>query len=300
MASLDFLENYPPGHASLMVITPDGTISTIDNLHPAIIGQRCPLLEFSFEQGSTGFPKASIEASSHEVALCFLRFLYHGDYLSYDEQGQLPCSMLIHAELCRMADVFEVPELQVAAHANIIRETELSCSQPFPPVQLCAAIRFIYAHLSDQQPLIDTILNYCVFCFLYHGLGTNEDFRRLAFELQPFHRDLCRTSFKRGFTDDGAVDIVRLPVCRPNPHSDADLDKAALGDFLFELWHDNDDSPSDSISQTPESKRRRMLSEAGFILVHRPKKGEEASIAAESGVSSSEDADGFSLVHRPK
>lgn len=199
-----------------------------------------------------------------------------------------------------MADVFEVPELQVAAHANIIRETELSCSQPFPPVQLCAAIRFIYAHLSDQQPLIDTILNYCVFCFLYHGLGTNEDFRRLAFELQPFHRDLCRTSFKRGFTDDGAVDIVRLPVCRPNPHSDADLDKAALGDFLFELWHDNDDSPSDSISQTPESKRRRMLSEAGFILVHRPKKGEEASIAAESGVSSSEDADGFSLVHRPK
>ena len=199
MANFDFLQNFPPGNASLMIITPDGIASTIYNLHTDIIGQRCPLLELSFEIGANDIPKAIIEANSQEIVVCFLRFLYQGNYLDYD----VPCSLLVHAELCRMADHFEVPELQVLAHANIIRETELSCSQPTPPIDLCLAIRFIYAHLSDQKPLIDTILNYCVFCFLYHGLGTNKEFRQTAFELQPFHRDLCRTSFKRGFEDDG-------------------------------------------------------------------------------------------------
>lgn len=199
MANLDFLQNFPPGNATLMIITPDGTSSTIYNLDTDIIGQRCPLLELSFETDINNVPKANIEANSQEIVVRFLRFLYQGSYLDYDEL----CSMLLHAELCRLADRYEVPELQVSAHGNIIRETELSCSQPTPPIDLCPSIRFIYEHLSNHKQLIDTILNYCVFCFLYHGLGANKEFRQVAFELQPFHQDLCRTNFKRGFEDEG-------------------------------------------------------------------------------------------------
>lgn len=203
MDSLEFLQAFPPAGASITVTAPDGSVSTIHGVDPIIIGQRCPLLQLSFETSAYGSVKASIEASSVTVVTSFLRFLYLGEYMVWHDYHETACSLLLHAELCRMADVFEVPELQVAAHANIIRETELSCSRPQPPIDLCAAIRFIYTHLSSQRPLIDTLLNYCLACFVYHGLGSDDTFRQLAFELTPFHRDLCRTNYHRMFKDEG-------------------------------------------------------------------------------------------------
>jgi hypothetical protein len=203
MASLDFLALFPGGNASLSVVASDGSMTTINDLNLDIIGCRCPLLAISFEHGASGIPRASMEAASLDLVVYFLRFLYTDDYVSFDGDRAVPCSLLLHAQLCRMADIFEVPELQALAHMNVIQETEMACSLPSAPLDLSQAIRFIYTYLVDQRPLIDTILHYCVGCFLQHKLGSNESFRQVAFELRPFHQDLCRTSFKRGFQDDG-------------------------------------------------------------------------------------------------
>ncbi|KAF2191051.1 hypothetical protein K469DRAFT_622365 [Zopfia rhizophila CBS 207.26] len=298
MASLDFLRLFPSGNATLMVILPDGTVSHINNLDPYTISNKCPLLSLSFEHGMDGVPKASIEATSLELVIYFLRYLYLSDYLVCNDFEPVPCSLLIHAELCKMAENYDLPELQIAAHVNLLRETELSCSRPTPPLGLCEAIRFIYEHLADQQPLIETLLNYCVFCFQYHALGSNPEFRKVAYEIGPFHRDLCRTSFNRGFQDDGAAEIVCLPVCRPNPHSEADLGERALGDFLFELWCDSDGAQLDSCNNAElgSKKRRKMHAEAGFTLVYRPK---DPNALDTLGTGESSSDEGFTVVHRP-
>jgi len=90
---------------------------------------------------------------------------------------------------------------------------------------------------------------------------------------------------------------VRLPVCRPNPHPDAEIDKIALGDFLFELWCD--DPHSDVNVEARERKRRKVPPEAGYTFVHRPKETRRDS-PMDGGESSSDETQGFTLVHRPK
>lgn len=203
MDDLDFLRTSRLGNASLVITGADGTVTVIDNLDLDIIAQSCPLLAFSFESRSFGKPKYSIDAPSRTLVICFLRFLYVGDYRVFNGWYEEPCSLLLHVQLCRMGHLYQVPELRMIAHANTIRDTELSCSRPSPPDDLCEAIRCVYENPSDHQPIIDTLLHYCVSCFLYHNLASNEMFRKLAYELRSFHQDLCRTNLKRDFVDDG-------------------------------------------------------------------------------------------------
>lgn len=286
-----------------MIILPGGAISHIYNLNLTVIADRCPILRLSFEDSVTGHgPKASLEAPSRDVVIYFLRFLYLGDYATYDHlDRKKPCSLLIHAQLCKMADIYSLPELRATAHVNFMQETEFSCSEPTPPIDLCPAIRYVYQYLTNYQPLVDTLLNYCVCCFTYHSLGTNREFRDIAYNLSEFHRDLCLTSYNRDFQDDGAAAIVCLPVYKPTPHSNADMKRAAA-DFLFEIWSDTEDSEIQTgvgaTGKTREKKRRRTLTaEGGFALVYRPKITSEPYI--QSGDESSSD-EGFALVHRPR
>lgn len=156
MADLDFLTDLARGDAVLLVFLPDSSVSRIHGVCPYRILDRCPLLYHAFEFGQ-GINQASIEASSLAVAAAFLRFLYTGNYLADgDENAQ--SSILTHAEMCKLADDFDVPELQVQAYVNFMRETELSCSLPRPPIGLCEAIRLVYKRPAKQQSLIDTLL----------------------------------------------------------------------------------------------------------------------------------------------
>jgi hypothetical protein len=201
---LDFL-NYNEGTtASLTVFTPGNNESfTFQNLDHDIISQSCPLLALCFEDNHRGLHH-SLEATSIELVARFLRFLHTGDYITYDDQGQeKPCSLLFHAELCRLGDLYEIDTLMVQAHINVIRTTELACSSSNAPRDLVPAIRFIYEQLSGHKDLIDTVLHYCISCFLYHGLDRNAEFQSLAYELRQFHTDLCRTNYQRGFEDEG-------------------------------------------------------------------------------------------------
>jgi hypothetical protein len=299
MDDLGFLQYSDKGNASLTVFFPNGNTNTIHYLDLDIIAASCPLLAACFEDRYSG-PHHSIEASSATLVICFLRFLYTGSYVPLNEDGEAePCSLLLHAELCRLGDTFETPALMVQAHCNILRDTELACSQPNPPQDLSKAIRFIYEHLSAQRELIDTVLHYCVSCFVYHGLAKDDEFREVAYEVRRFHNDLCRTNFKRGFEDDGAIDIIRLPVRDATEHTTVKEQREALGDFLYELWGDvSTPLPTPNFGPTVRSP------EPSYAFVHRPRKPFDYATADDSdgfiSDSNLSDTEGFSLVHRPK
>ncbi|KAF2843187.1 hypothetical protein M501DRAFT_926043 [Patellaria atrata CBS 101060] len=233
MEGLCFLGPFAVGNDSLTIRTPDGSVSKIENLDVRVLGPKCPLLGYTFEFDESFNMRGIIEADSRTAVICFLRFLFMGDYLLEDIhclcrsqnteapaaspdditiQDQAYYSLLIHAQLFRMGVLFDLPELQVSARANMTRETELACSQPTPPADICETIAYLYKHLSKNRELIDTVINYCVGCFSYHDLGGNPEFRQLAFDLVPFHTDLCRTNFERNFQDEGAMEILQLPA----------------------------------------------------------------------------------------
>lgn len=205
--NLDFLDYAVETKANLTVFVPGTKGSfTFKNLDYDAIAQSCPLLGYSFEDRGRGLHH-SMEATSIELIARFLRFLHTGDYITFDKLGlEEPCSLLLHAELCRLGDLFDINTLKVQAHYNVIRATEMACSSSQAPEDLVSTIRFIYEQLSDgYEKIIDTVLHYCISCFLQHGLGHSEDFKRLAYEVRQFHTDLCRTNFKRGFGDEGML-----------------------------------------------------------------------------------------------
>ena len=208
MADLDFLNLYPNGNAAITVLLPDGTVSRLDKLEPAAIADKCPLLFYALDDGPHGDHQASIEASSLDLVVSFCRFLYTGSYLTIAEENAAG-SLLKHAEIYKMARDFDVPELQVSAHVRFLQETDMSCCVPNAPAGLCETIRFVFKHLADQQPLVDTLLNYCVCSFRYHRLGSDPHFREVAFDVPEFHKALCQTSYKRDFQDEGKFTLSR-------------------------------------------------------------------------------------------
>ena len=211
MDDLDFLRQKPAGQASLIVVLPEGVVTTIDDINLEVIAEKCPLLALAFEPGPYGV-KHSMEEASLPLVASFLRFLYEGTYDRWDTNGFLvPCPLLLHAQLCRIGEIYDVPELSSEAHVHIIRSADFSCSYPEPPPDLCATIDFLYTKLDHRKPLLETILHYCVSCFVQHKLGNNEEFCKLVYELVPFHKDLFRINYQRGFQDEGKPDCP-LPM----------------------------------------------------------------------------------------
>ncbi len=321
MASLGFLQQAQPGNATLRIHVPNETVTVIPGLNTEVIAQRCPLLALGFESGSSG-PTCDIEADSYVVAVSFLRYIFCGSYVVYGTFDHQPRSLLVHAELFRIAGLYDVPDLQMMARANIIADTEWSCSVRKPPDDLCAAIRFIYTNLSKERNILDTILQYCLSCFIYHGLKTNDEFRNLTFELHAFQRDLCQTNFQRNFEDDGmchdelvssfvyatgfgrdrvllrhligAVDIISLPVSDKLKSMYSPAEKVAVADFLQQLWIAEKAAPivavGPSYSQSPEPQ---------YNLVLRPRMFSASSEDTWVDASLS-DVGGAPLAHRPK
>jgi hypothetical protein len=101
----------------------------------------------------------------------------------------------------------------------------------------------------------------------------------------------------------GALDIVRLPVSSPTPHSHDSLHKRALGDFQFELWQGLE-GPSPTAETEESSPRKKIKSgvDGRFTIVHRPKDSLEIPTISDSEteVESSCDESHLMLVHRPK
>lgn len=203
MDSLDFLNHRRKGDASLTVLYKDGTLTHIHDLDLEAFEAASPLLAFAFEESRAG-PKHYLEDVTPASLASLLRYI-HSDPREYvPEECKLePISMLLHAQVYRLADIYDIPGLQTMAKANMTRECEFSCSTNQSPRDLCEAIDFIYQHLPKHADIIETLANYCVSMFLYHGLGDIEAFRAMAYEHRRFQQDLCMVNLRRGFMDDG-------------------------------------------------------------------------------------------------
>ena len=203
-----FLECYPRGNAILTFQNDEKQLESIHNVNVDIIKERSALLGIAFEESRSGL-QLYLETLTSATALPFLRFLYTGSYalrgLSIELEDlyeDVPTSVLLHCQLYRLADIYDLPELKSQAYVNVLRQCEFACSSPDMPIDLCPAIRFAYEHLREHEKLLDAIINYCVACFLRHRLAEDREFKNLAYELRPFHQALCRNSMAREFENE--------------------------------------------------------------------------------------------------
>jgi hypothetical protein len=116
-------------------------------------------------------------------------------------------SILPHAETYKIAEDFDVPELQLLAHGNFSCQLEFACCLPIPPQDLLETVRFVYRHYASQQArrqhgLVGSLLNYCISTFLSHKLGEDAEFLQIAAEIPDFRQDLCRVNMERNFQDE--------------------------------------------------------------------------------------------------
>jgi hypothetical protein len=302
--------------ATLFVTLPDGANYSIYGLSVPVIGYRCPVFALCFEERADGSFQGSIEASSRELVVCFLRFLYINTYSDFHGDVLEPRGLLLDVELYHMGDVYDIPELQVEAYSNLIRKTELACSLPYAPEGLCDAIRFTYENLERERGIVEVLLNYCVNCFFYHQLSQDEHLLRLVVEIKPFHDGLAQLNCERGFEDDGAAQIIQLPFARQVDTARAAAEKKAMEEFLSQLWCGaplnttcGDKAVQDQMKYQPAKS---------FSLPHRPRiiensndheMEEDALYIAprqgrvpphDRGYHADSESEGFTLVHRPK
>lgn len=209
MNDLSFLNDsgYGAGDATLKAVLPGGKVMQIsDNISPFRFLDTCPLLYHTFEHNSESRLQASIEASSEAAVISLARYCYTGSCLVAEPDGD-SILLLQHAETYKIAEDFDVPELQIMAHGNFECQIEYACYLPKSPSDLLDTIRFIYRHFASDEArrkhnLVATLLNYCVAVYLYHKLGENLDFLTAVHEIPAFRQDLCRTNIARNFEDD--------------------------------------------------------------------------------------------------
>lgn len=210
MEDLSFLDTPGEGrqgNAILKAVLMDGRVRLIsDRICPYIFLDTCPLLYHAFEYGMHGRPQASIEVPSEAALISLLRYCYTGNYLPPTLDDGLPL-LLPHVEMYKMAEDFDIPELQLLAHGKFSCHIELACSLPTPPLGLVQTIYFLYRYYSSKQVrqqhgLTGTLLNYIISRFLDLRLGDNPDFIKAAAEIPEFCQDLCRTNMERNFGDE--------------------------------------------------------------------------------------------------
>lgn len=209
-----FLKSFPKGNATLTYQNDDGELESIRGVNLHLVEQRSPILGMAFETGRSG-PRLYLETLTSATAYPFLRYIYSGSYALRTPTGEpgdfyedVPTSVLLHCQLYRLADIYALPDLKSQAYVNVLRQCEFGCSSPDKPIDLCAAIRFVYDNLQEHGNLIDAILNYCVSCFLQHRLAEDQEFKKLAYDLRPFHQALCRNNMGREFENES--------MCRPS------------------------------------------------------------------------------------
>lgn len=204
-----FMKLYP-GDATISYLNNNGEAQSITGVSVWAIEQSCPLLAAAFEPRSSG-PQLHLEILTKTTAMPFLRFLYTGTYAINGESGDVyedvPTSLLLHCQLYHLGDLYDLRPLMQQANVNIIRQCEFGCSSPNQPIHLSAAIKYAYEHLSGHAGVLDTIVSYCVSCFLRHRLAEDDDFKSIAFELKPFHQALCRESMNRKFENESTYGL---------------------------------------------------------------------------------------------
>ncbi|EMD60989.1 hypothetical protein GGP41_009918 [Bipolaris sorokiniana] len=322
MDDLSFLDMSDQGNATLKAVLAVGEVRLIScRICPYMFLDRCPLLYHAFEYGLNGCLQASIEVPSANGLISLLRYCYTGSYLPPTADDGPPL-LLPHVEVYKMAEDFDVPELQLLAHGNFSCQIEFACCVPFPPQDLLETIRFVYRHYSRnlarrQHDLVGTLLNYIISRFMYYNLGEDADFIELAADIPEFCQDLCSTNMERNFEDDCAFHIIRLcldTLCaqsciRPIPTASKDLLSETIceEDTIISGESESEDMslvvPALACGTNEREDTRNMMNSFTTTLVHRPKIPQPDAMEAVETLSSDEDEDytvvSLSGLHTP-
>ncbi|KAK5697907.1 hypothetical protein LTR97_006866 [Elasticomyces elasticus] len=256
-----FMEWYPKGDAIITFPGENGELQSIGEICLFMIEDRCPLLGMAFEHSRSG-PQLHLEVLTQAAAFPFLRFLYTGSYALTtalgDQSDDVPTSVLLHCQLYRLGDIYDLPELRSEAYVNVLRQCEFGCSSPHKPIDLCNGIQYVYSYLSNHEQLIDAIVNYCVSRFERHRLAEDTDFKKLAYTIRPFHRALCQNSMSREFEDDIAAAIIQLSYSadRSDKYASRQKPTSHSDDVVYHFHCDDDDDAN------AKSKKRK----SGHIL----------------------------------
>ncbi|KAI6872464.1 hypothetical protein KC334_g18729, partial [Hortaea werneckii] len=299
-----FLHWYPSGDATLSYPDTDGQLASINNINIWLIEERSPLLYMAFDHSRNGRPHLHLESLTRMTALPFLRFLYTGSYALTSAVGDLyedvPTSVLLHCQLYRLGDIYDLAKLKQQAYLNVLRQCEFGCSSPDKPIDLCAAIRFLYEHLPNHTNAIEAILNYCVTCFISHRLAQDPDFQQLAYELRPFHQKLCWMATERGQDDaEAASAIIQMPFQPYIPETYASREEPSNKRLSDVIYHFHSDDPLDHFAKKRKT-RMNATRVSNLTMALRSRAGPSdvsAHISAGADSSPSED-EGFSLVKR--
>lgn len=181
----DVLSAFPPGRATLTYPDHHGGLASIDKINLDIIEQQSPLIAASFEESRSGAPQLHLDLLSPLTAMPFLRFLHTGSYADFDFYEDISTSLLLHCQLHHFGTVYDIPDLRAQALVNVVRQCEFACCSPDKPVDLCAAIHFVYHRHRDRDRVVDAVVNYCIARFDDHRLADDADFRRLTCEALP-------------------------------------------------------------------------------------------------------------------
>ncbi|KAI7553068.1 hypothetical protein KC331_g1476 [Hortaea werneckii] len=297
-----FLHWYPSGDATLSYPDTDGQLASINNINMWLIEERSPLLYMAFDHSRNGRPHLHLESLTRMTALPFLRFLYTGSYALTSAAGDLyedvPTSVLLHCQLYRLGDIYDLAELKQQAYLNVLRQCEFGCSSPEKPIDLCAAIRFLYEHLPNHTNGIEAILNYCVTCFISHRLAQDPDFQQLAYELRPFHQKLCWMATERGQDDaEAASAIIQMPFQPYIPETYASREEPSNKRLSDVIYHFHSDDPLDHFAK--KRKTRMDATRVSNLTMALRSRAGPADVSAHIGTDSppSED-EGFSLIKK--
>lgn len=204
-ATLDmsFLDWLPRGDVTVSYHNARGGVQCVHGINQGVIEDRSSLLWQAFEGN-----RLHLEAVGADTIRPLMQYLYTGAYSLPTPSGEafedVPTSLLIHCQMYHLADIYDMGDLKSFANVAIILQCEFGCSSPDQPIDLCPAIKYVYNNMREHEGVIETIIAYCVTCFLTHALSDDFELRKLAFDLRPFHQDLCKISMERRFDDDGS------------------------------------------------------------------------------------------------
>ena len=243
----------------------DGALRSLHGIDMSKLTKTSSLLAMAFEESRSG-PQLFLETLSSSTAEPFLRFLNTGYYAGLSEEWNrggryedVPMSVLFHCEMFRLGDIYDIEALRDQAYVNVLRQCEFGCSSPDKPIDLCAGIRFLYAHLRTHARLIDAIINYCVACFLQHRLGEDAEFKQLAYDLRPFHQDLCRNCMDRDFENETAAAIIQMPFEPHRPETYASTEHRSRFDDVVFHFHAGD--TVDETDSLPKKRKRENIAQ---------------------------------------
>ena len=269
----------PKHKPTITYYSDDHKLKTLQDVNLKAVIKRSPLLAMAFEDSRSG-PQLFLETLSSQTAEPFLRFLNTGSYAEPSEEWNsggryedVPTSVLFHCQMYRLGDIYDLADMKSQAYVNVLRQGEFGCSSPDKPIDLCAAIRFVYTHLAKEEQLIDAIINYCVACFLRHRLAEDAEFRQLAYDLRPFHQDLCKNCMNRGFENETASAIIQMPFEPHQPETYASSeDRRSMHDVVFH-FHSLDE---------PDAPKKRKRVEMDVALPIRPATNADAQAKTEA------------------